>query len=292
MDFNKQLHNFRARVELGICELVPTSETRPNRLHSAMRYSMQAGGKRLRPVLLLAAQELFSQEIDPIPAAVAVECLHCYSLIDDDLPCMDNSNLRRGKPSCHIEFDEATAVLAGDALLTHAFRLLGAGYSDHARVATRLVAILGEAAGSEHLIGGQMEDISNEGSTPDDETLDYIHRNKTAALLIASLQMGAVLGKANKEEEQIILKLGECVGLTFQIVDDLLDQTGNSTLIGKPVGSDREKNKTTYLSLHSMEQTRVRVDSLTTQASELCTKLGGDNSFLEWLVRDMACRVN
>ena len=135
-----------------------------------------------------------------------------------------------------------------------------------------------------------MEDISNEGSTPDDATLDYIHRNKTAALLIASLQMGAVLGGASKEEEKMILKLGECIGLTFQIVDDLLDQTGNSAMTGKPVGSDQEKNKTTYLSLHSMEETKRQVDTLTTQASELCRTLAGNHSFLEWLVRDMASR--
>src|SRR3954469_23787049 len=153
MDFTAQLQAYRDRIERGVAALVPAATTRPARLHAAMRYSLEAGGKRLRPVLTLAAAELFGAKADAVPAAVAIECIHTYSLIHDDLPCMDNDDLRRGRPTAHKQFDEATALLAGDALLTHAFALLAENYTARPAVAATLVRELAEAAGSRRLIG-------------------------------------------------------------------------------------------------------------------------------------------
>ncbi len=291
MDHPTQFQAYRTQAEEAILQYLPPVDTRPERLHAAMAYSLQAGGKRLRPILLLAARDLFADGPNALPAAAALECLHSYTLIHDDLPCMDDSDLRRGKPACHVQFDEATAVLAGDALLTHAFHLLGTAYAEHPRTAARLVAILGEAAGSQRLIGGQMEDIANEGRNPGPKTLDYIHRNKTAALLTASLHMGATLGGADEAQVHKLLQLGECLGLTFQIVDDLLDQSASPADIGKPVLADSENQKTTYLSVYGPEEARNRIDALTGQAASLCESLAGPGSFLEWLARKLATRA-
>lgn len=292
MHHQTQLDAYRNETEEGILQYLPPEDARPARLHSAMRYSLQAGGKRLRPILILAARDLFDRGIDALPAAVAMECLHSYTLIHDDLPCMDDSDLRRGKHACHVQYDEATAVLAGDALLTHAFLLLGTAYGDQPHTAGRLVSILAKAAGSEHLVGGQMEDIANEGQQPDPQTLDYIHRNKTAALLTAALHMGAVLGKADPEQVQTLLELGECLGLTFQIVDDLLDQNATEAQIGKPVQADTQNQKSTYLSVHGQAEARERIASLTEQAATLCRSVAGQDSFLEWLSRKLATRAS
>ncbi|MBT3468670.1 MAG: polyprenyl synthetase family protein [Opitutae bacterium] len=292
MNHKDQFQAYCKEVETGIDQYLPTAQTRPAQLHSAMRYSMEAGGKRLRPILVLASRDMFSPNVDALPAAVAVECLHSYTLIHDDLPCMDNSELRRGKPSCHIQFDEATAVLAGDALLTHAFQILATEYVNEPSISAQLTAILSKAAGSQYLIGGQMEDVANEGCHPEVETLDYIHRNKTAALLTASLHMGAILGGANKDQIEKILQIGECIGLTFQIVDDLLDQNGKESKIGKPVGADRENKKTTYLSLYSAQNAQGLIQSLTKDASRISKALAGKNSFIVWLVNQLANRSN
>jgi len=291
MNHSDKFEQFRNQVEKAILQYLPAASIRPPQLHEAMLYSMQAGGKRLRPVLVLAACEAFTQKADPLPAAVAVECLHGYSLVHDDLPCMDDSDLRRGKPSCHKQFDEVTAVLAGDALLTHAFALLGSEYTKVPEISNALVCILGKAAGSRHLIGGQMEDILNEGKSPSQETLDFIHQNKTAAVLIASLEMGAALGGADAQQIQQIRLFGEKLGLTFQIVDDLLDHLGDEAALGKPVGADAQNEKTTILSYCTPDQAREQVEALTNEARNLCQKLFGENSFLEWLVTKLANRA-
>ena len=292
MKHSDQFENYSKQVEAAILQYLPPADTRPAQLHEAMLYSMQAGGKRLRPVLLLAVCEAFSQKTNPLPAAVAVECLHGYSLVHDDLPCMDDSDLRRGKPSCHKQFDEVTAVLAGDALLTHAFALLGSEYSDTPEISNSLVTILGKAAGSKHLIGGQMEDILNEGKKPSQKTLEFIHQNKTAALLTASLEMGAVLGGADNEQIELIRQFGEKLGLTFQIVDDLLDHLGDEAALGKPVGADAHNEKTTILSYCTTEEAREMVESLTIEAKATCQDLFGNDCFLEWLVDKLANRVH
>jgi geranylgeranyl diphosphate synthase type II len=290
MNHKDKLQDYCKQVETGIRQYLPTAQTRPAQLHSAMLYSLQAGGKRLRPVLVLASRDMFSPNTDALPAAIAVECLHSYTLIHDDLPCMDNSELRRGKPSCHMQFNEATAVLAGDALLTHAFQLLATEYASDPRIAAQLTAILSKAAGSQHLIGGQMEDVANEGCHPEPEIVDYIHRNKTAALLKASLHMGAILGNAKEDQINKVQQIGEYLGLAFQIVDDLLDCSGKEIDIGKPVGTDCENAKATYLSLHTPQSAKAQIESLTKDASRLCKSLAGENSFLAWLAYRLAIR--
>ena len=183
MEFKEKLAAFRSRIDSAIDQLTPASNTRPSRVHEAMRYSLSAGGKRIRPSLVLASSELFESQVDPLPAAVAVECLHTYTLIHDDLPAIDDSNLRRGLDTCHIRFDEATAILAGDALLTYAFELLAKHYSSEPSLAVELIATLSETAGSQKLIGGQMEDVLGENYSVGETELEYIHLNKTSALI-------------------------------------------------------------------------------------------------------------
>src|SRR4051812_17949218 len=202
MDFASELKRQVARVERGIDRHVPRADTRPTRLHAAMRYSLEAGGKRLRPVLVLAAAELFGTKDDAaLPAAVALECVHTYSLIHDDLPCMDNDDLRRGRPTAHKQFDEATALLAGDALLTHAFGLLSTAYANNPGLAHALARELADAAGSRRLIGGQMEDLlAEKKANATNDELEFIHLNKTAAMIEAALVMGGLIGGANHQK--------------------------------------------------------------------------------------------
>ncbi len=288
----EKLQAYQKRVEAGIDQLLPPADTRPSNLHAAMRYSMEAGGKRLRPVLLIAASELFPSQADPIAAAVAIECLHTYTLIHDDLPSIDDSDLRRGRPSCHTQFDEATAVLAGDSLLTYAFQLLAKAYQDSPQLATALVQELADASGSERLIGGQMEDIANEGKPVDAATLRYIHENKTAALLTAALKMGLHFGEPDDEQLGKMRQIGYELGMAFQIIDDILDATSSAEAMGKPVGNDAAADKSTYVALHGIEGAREQANSHTQKAIELCESLGGNSSFLVDLIQAMGERIN
>ena len=273
MEFKEKLSAYVAQVEEAFDELLPGENARPARIHSAMRYSLSAGGKRIRPALVLAAAERFDASRNAVPAAVAVECLHTYTLIHDDLPAMDNSDLRRGRPTCHVEFDEATAVLAGDALLTIAFELLSMRYAETPTVAVDLVRILSQASGSQRLIGGQMEDILGETRSLNEDELAYIHLNKTAALIEASLEMGAVIGGANPTQIESIRSYGRCIGLGFQIIDDILDATSDSNTLGKSVGADAAANKSTFVSLHGLEASRKHAASLAEQAYGICDEL-------------------
>ena len=288
----EKLLSYQQRVEQGIDALLPSAETRPANLHAAMRYSMEAGGKRLRPVLLIAASELFPTETDPIAAAVAIECLHTYTLIHDDLPSIDDSDLRRGRPSCHVQFDEATAVLAGDALLTYAFQLLPKAYRDTPQLATALVSELAEASSSEQLIGGQMEDIENEGKPVDAATLRFIHENKTAALLTAALTMGLHFGNPSDEQVQQMRQIGYELGMAFQVIDDILDATSSAEAMGKPVGNDAAADKSTYVALHGIDGAREQANAHTHKAIELCQQLGGNSEFLVDLIQAMGERIN
>jgi geranylgeranyl diphosphate synthase type II len=305
MDFPTLLAASVARVEAGLDRHLPAATARPARLHAAMRYSLMGGGKRLRPVLLLAAAELGTgatasaatpsaaglAKADPVPAAVAVECLHTYSLIHDDLPCMDDDDLRRGRPTVHKAYDEATAVLAGDALLTHAFALLGQAYGDRPVLATALIRELGDAAGSRHLIGGQMEDLLAEGkaSATADE-LEFIHLNKTAAMLEASLVMGGLAGGLAEPHLATLRTTGRQLGLAFQIIDDILDATADTATLGKTAGKDAKADKTTYVKLHGLEASRRFADECTSRALAAIASLPGDTGFLRTLVAQMAKR--
>lgn len=288
----EKLEAYRARVESGIDQLLPHAETRPARLHTAMRYSMGAGGKRIRPSLLFAAYDLFPSEADPIAAAVAIECLHTYTLIHDDLPSIDDSELRRGRPSCHAQFDEATAVLAGDALLTYSFQLLAREYSDHPTLATYLIAELADASGSERLIGGQQEDIENEAKPLEASTLRFIHENKTAALLTAALKMGLAFSQPGETQIQHMQDVGYHLGLSFQIVDDILDATSDTETMGKPVGNDAAAAKSTYVALHGIEGAQAEAKRHTEAALNALEILGGKNQILLELVRELETRIN
>ena len=292
MDFKATYQQYQQKVENAIDAIMPAADTRPAVLHEAMRYSLQAGGKRIRPVLLQAAHAMFPSRLDPMAACVALECLHTYSLIHDDLPCMDDSDLRRGRPTCHKQFDEETALLAGDALLTWALWLLAEKYQDAPAVATGLVRDLGNAAGSEKLIGGQMEDLLGEKEDPNAERLDFIHRNKTGALITASLTMGIRLTEGPAETVEVMSKIGHHVGLAFQIVDDILDATADAETLGKPVGADAENNKSTYPALYGLEASREKAHEHSEAAIKACESLGGNNTFLIALIREMEKRVN
>ena len=288
----EKLATYQKRVECGIEQLLPTASTRPERLHAAMRYSMEAGGKRIRPVLMIAASELFPAQADPLAAAVALECLHTYTLIHDDLPSIDDSDLRRGRPSCHMQFDQATAVLAGDSLLTYAFQLLAGNYAQQPSLATGLIHDLATASSSERLIGGQMEDIDNEGKPIDAETLRYIHENKTGALLTAALTMGLRFCAPTAEQLRQIEAVGYHLGLTFQIVDDILDATSNAEELGKPVGHDSASDKSTYVALHGIAGAHREAKKHTGAALEAAEALGGNNAFLLDLIADLEHRIN
>ncbi len=293
MDLSTELKRLVTRVEHGLDRHVPRADTRPARLHAAMRYSLEAGGKRLRPVLTLATAGLFGVNEDrALPAAVALECIHTYSLIHDDLPCMDNDDLRRGRPTAHKAFDEATALLAGDALLTHAFALLATAYAGEPVLARALIGELAEAAGSRRLIGGQMEDLLAEkkaDATADE--LEFIHLNKTAAMIEAALVMGGLTGGATEQACDALRRAGRHLGLAFQIIDDVLDATADTATLGKTAGKDAKAGKTTYVKLHGLDAARrIAADHTATARKEIAA-LPGDTAFLDALIASMASRT-
>jgi len=292
MHFTTKLNTAVARVEAGLAHHVPPGDTRPARLHTAMRYSLEAGGKRLRPVLVLAAAELSGPPAaDPVPAAVAVECLHTYSLIHDDLPCMDNDDLRRGRPTAHRAFDEATALLAGDALLTHAFALLAGAYAGVPTLSHALIRELADAAGSRRLIGGQMEDLlAEKKADATAEELEFIHLNKTAAMIEAALVMGGLVGGANASTLATLRRAGRHLGLAFQIVDDLLDATADTATLGKTAGKDARSGKTTFVTLHGLETSRRLAGEQSGAATDALRSLPGDPEFLAALANQLLLR--
>jgi geranylgeranyl pyrophosphate synthase len=294
MNFEEQLSAKVQQVNDSLLSALPSREVKPARLHQAIRHSSEAGGKRLRPVLLHAAYDLFPGSTDPMPAAIAIECIHTYSLIHDDLPAMDDSDTRRGQPACHKAFDEATAILAGDALQPMAFELLAKGYQDIPEVAVDLVRMLAETAGSEQLVGGQMQDLLSEGQEPDVGNLEFIHQNKTAAMIRASLQMGFRLGEKGGDEDLITImgEAGNSLGLAFQAVDDLLDVTQTSEELGKDAAHDAESGKVTWIGLLGEEKARALANKHTQDTITRLEEVGGDNAFLLELVRRMLERTH
>ena len=251
-DLQNYLPQLTADVNLALDALLPPADERPAKLHAAMRYSVFAGGKRLRPILCIASCEACGGTAEQaMQAACALELLHTYTLIHDDLPAMDDDTLRRGRPTCHIAFDEATAILAGDALLTLAFEVL-AGVPD---IGSSLALELARAAGSRGVIGGQMEDIDAEGKTPDVSLVEYIHLNKTAALIRAACVMGGICAGADVQTLEKLARYGENAGLAFQLADDLLDESSTVEKLGKDIGSDKARGKMTWPAVHGIEKT-------------------------------------
>jgi len=291
LEFKSMLDHYSELARNGINRYLPTANDRPPRLHEAMRYSLEGSGKLIRPVLVLAGNSIFPTLADPIPAAVAVECLHTYSLIHDDLPSMDDSDLRRGRATCHVQYDEATAVLAGDALLTHAFWLLADSYQDLPEIATSLIHELGDAAGSRKLIGGQMEDILGEENNYTAEQINFIHLNKTAALLTSSLMMGVYMTMANQAIYHSIRTVGHNFGLAYQIIDDVLDATSDSSTLGKTARADIVNEKNTYVKLHGLDHSRAKAKELTGAAIEHLAQLDADTTFIETLIHRLEFRL-
>ena len=272
--------------------LIPLESTPPETLHRAMRYSMMAGGKRLRPALVLSSGEaLGGAAEDLMPAACAVEMIHTYSLIHDDLPAMDNDDLRRGRPTCHKVFGEAIAILAGDALMTLAFSVLAARLTCGAERQLKVISEVARIAGTvDALIGGQVADIENEGRDVTGETLDYIHRSKTGALIRGSVLIGGIIAGANDLELEKLGDYGIRVGLAFQIADDILDVTASSEQLGKTAGKDQAAKKATYPAVHGIEASRQRAHQLIEEAVAVISGLDARTDMLSAIARFVIAR--
>jgi geranylgeranyl diphosphate synthase type II len=258
-----------------------------------MRYSLLGGGKRLRPVLVLMAGEAFGAGVDDLmPAACAMEMIHTYSLIHDDLPAMDNDDLRRGRPTCHKAFGEAVAILAGDALLTRAFEVLareapGGDLDRQIRVIREVAAAAGTVNA---LIGGQVADIENEGKQVSDSTLEYIHRSKTGAMIRASVTVGGIIAGASATQIETLRSYGEKIGLAFQVADDILDVTSTSEQLGKTPGKDMAARKATYPALHGIAQSENRARQLVDQAVAVISTLDAPTNRLQEMAQFIIAR--
>jgi geranylgeranyl diphosphate synthase, type II len=257
----------RAAIEAALEKLLPPQDAPPPSIHRAMRYSVSAGGKRVRPVLCLEAARMFTPNLDgAIQAGCALEFIHTYSLIHDDLPALDNDDLRRGKPTNHKVFGEAIAILAGDALLTLAFQTLANAPIEPAR-RVRVIAEIAAAAGTVNgMVGGQVADVEASGKPVDAATLEYIHRSKTAALIRGSIVAGALAGEAADEDVERLRRFGDFIGWAFQVVDDLLDVEESSAALGKTAGKDQAQQKATYPALYGLEKSRAIAADLEAKA--------------------------
>lgn len=253
-------------VEATLDNYLPKASTLPARLHDAMRYSVFAGGKRIRPALMAAACEAVGGRTeDVMPAAAALEMIHSYSLIHDDLPAMDDDDLRRGRPTNHKVYGEAIAILAGDGLLTEAFILLSSPlvFKDlSAAERLEIIHLLARAAGSLGMVGGQVVDMESEKQPVDLPTLEYIHTHKTGALILAAIESGAIIGRATSSQRHQLRRYGEAAGLAFQVADDILDIVADQSLLGKDVGSDQARGKATYPALLGLDGARQRAREL------------------------------
>jgi len=267
MSLKKYLEEGSREVDAALNKFLPKATARPATLHKAMRYSLFAGGKRMRPILCLAAAEACGGEtVAALPAACAVECIHTYSLIHDDLPCMDDDDFRRGRPTSHKVFGEGVAVLAGDALLTQAFEILAAAGETPRYQLRHFLADLAVAAGSLKLVGGQVADLEGEGKKSTRAELRYIHMSKTAAMIVTSLRLGGMSANATARQLEALTAFGESLGLAFQVIDDILDITQSAEKLGKSAGKDVAAQKTTYPSLIGLEAARKEARKLTAQA--------------------------
>lgn len=257
----------RLAVDAALERLLPAESAQPSSIHTAMRYSVFAGGKRMRPILCLESARIFTADVPPaLHPACAIEFIHTYSLIHDDLPALDNDDLRRGKPTCHKKFGEAIAILAGDGLLTLAFETIG----ETPVPAERRVAMLSEIAGAagtvNGMVGGQVADIEAERKLVDAKTLEYIHRSKTAALIRASVTAGALCAGASADDVARLRRFGETIGWAFQVTDDILDVEESSAALGKTAGKDLAQQKATYPAMYGLERSHEIARELATKA--------------------------
>jgi geranylgeranyl diphosphate synthase type II len=293
MDLKKYLEQRREQVDRALEENLPPSRQWPERLNEAVRYSIFAGGKRLRPILALAAAEALGQAIEPVlPVACALEMIHTYSLIHDDLPAMDDDDLRRGRPTNHKVYGEALAILAGDSLLTTAFHTI-VHHSKNGRSEATLKVLerIAEAAGATGMVGGQVQDLMSEGKKISAAELEHLHRHKTGALIQVSVEAGALMAGASPEDFQALSRYGEGIGLSFQIADDLLDIEGGEE-IGKDLGSDLKKDKATYPSIVGVEKSRTMAREITEKALQSLERFGPSADPLREIAKYVVYRKN
>ncbi len=267
MNIKTYLVSRQKLIERALDRYLPKATAKPATLHRAMRYSLFAGGKRLRPILCLAAAEACGGKIgNALPLACALECIHTYSLVHDDLPSMDNDDFRRGRPTCHKIFGEGIAILAGDALLTIAFEIVSNAKPTSRYDTSILLREIAVAAGSQKLIAGQVADLEAEGRNAKRDQLQFIHENKTAAILRSSVRLGAMSANADARKLSAVTRFGQRLGLAFQIIDDILDVTQTSEILGKSAGKDVAAKKATYPAVIGLEKSRAEARRLTRQA--------------------------
>ncbi|MEC5217421.1 farnesyl diphosphate synthase [Actimicrobium sp. GrIS 1.19] len=273
--FDDWMQAAQAATETALAQFLPAPGDTPQRLHAAMRYAVLDGGKRMRPLLVQAAGELFDADIaSTLRAAAAVEMMHAYSLVHDDMPCMDDDALRRGKPTVHVQYDEATALLVGDALQARAFGVLAGLPIDPARVVA-MIALLAQASGSDGMCGGQAIDLGSVGMRLSLAELEQMHHLKTGALLRASVLLGAWCGTAPTEQQaQALNTYAAAIGLAFQVVDDVLDATADSATLGKTAGKDAADNKPTYVSILGLDESRALAEKLCSDAQRAILPFG------------------
>jgi geranylgeranyl diphosphate synthase type II len=296
MNIKEYLAQKRIAVDKALESLVPPAKTFPPKVFEAMRYSLFAGGKRVRPIFAIASAEaLGAKTAGLLPIAGALELIHTYSLIHDDLPAMDDDDLRRGRPTCHKVYGEAIAILAGDGLLNRAFEVLSDPRRLKTVTAVRLLAIMREislASGVYGMVGGQVVDMESEGKDVDLPTLEYIHTHKTGALIRASVRTGAIYAKASEKRLKALTRYGERVGLAFQIADDILDIVGSREETGKDVGGDLKKGKKTFPGFYGLEESRRRAKEVADQALAALNDFDRKADPLRELAKYIVTRVN
>lgn len=284
MAFKNELKIKSEYIEEQLKKYMPKEEGYQKTIFKAMNYSLSSGGKRLRPILTLEATKLVGgNEKDAIPFSMAIEMIHTYSLIHDDLPAMDNDDFRRGKPTNHKVFGDAMATLAGDALLNYAFEVMlkESINKNNSEIHLKAIYEIAKGAGIYGMIGGQVVDVESENKSIEKEKLDFIHMHKTASMIVGCMKAGAIIGNASDEDLQNITKYAKNIGLAFQIVDDILDIVGDENILGKPVGSDLDNHKSTYPALVGLDESRKIARNLIQEAKESIKKVPGNSSFLE-----------
>ncbi len=280
------MRRYQKRVDEALAHFLPSSDQTPTKLHEAMRYAVLGGGKRIRPALAYATAECFGANLSDIDsAACAVELIHCYSLVHDDLPAMDNDDLRRGRPTCHKAYGDAMALLAGDALQCFAIEILSHGELDNAQALARLkmIAIISSASGSTGMAGGQAIDLASVGKALSIEQLEQMHRLKTGALIEASVSVGAIAAQCDEDTLTKLQEYAQCIGLAFQIRDDLLDIESDTETLGKPQGSDQEQDKPTYPSILGLDGARDMAQQMHEKALNALSTLDSKVDPLRWL---------
>lgn len=283
MEFKEELKKRANEIELELKKYVRKEDVPEQKLNEAVEYSLMAGGKRLRPILMLEVYRLFANDVEVVmPFAVAMEMLHNFSLIHDDLPGIDNDDFRHGKPTNHKQFGEATAILAGDSLFNQAYLVIAQSMQQEMN-SNKTKAFYEFVSAADKMILGEYVDTEFEGKPISQDYLEYIHKNKTAALLKGSLRIGAILANAPEEDLEVLTNYAEKIGLAFQIRDDILSEIGDEKVLGKPVGNDKERNKCTYVTKYGLEQAKKMLHDITNEAVEIARQYKEKGKFLEEL---------